>query len=113
VNALCANNFAISLSLIEATIAQSGLRWRMHTAQWFGMEMQSFSSFFTITKELSAEDWERLHAVLPAAKWMAGIPVEIDDTMPMSVIELVIELKLGKQILARVESLAIPSAFCP
>lgn len=96
----------ISLGLVQTAMADSGLKWVMHRAQWCALELQTVSSFVEFVEEREVRD-VRPPFNFSHLSWLAGIPVEIDDEMPDSVMEL----RHDDTAIYRIECLPIPAAF--
>jgi hypothetical protein len=99
-----ANQTAITESLVLASLATTDLHWEMHAAQVYSLQIQSFTAYETL--EAEAKDLELFKHETKLT--LLGLPVVVDsEKYPKGLIRLM----LGKVELARIECLAIPSAF--
>lgn len=85
----------------------SELRWHMHPAQLFSLEIQCFIKHSEVSTEVKAEDVPKELLKTPDYT-VLGIPVQLRDDYPMAWIRLY----AGKTLISAMENLAIPSTFC-
>jgi hypothetical protein len=96
-------------AMLNLLLMRSGLRWEMHPAQLYGLEMLALEARtrFVVEKEHKAEV-QRTKELFKETKYtLMGLPVVLKQDYPMSLIRLMLN---GEEV-TRVECLAVPAGF--
>ena len=102
------NGCAVTPALILATLVKSDLHWEMHHAQMLSLEIQRFNAVYEIKGEVPEGMEQELMGRTHTNVTLMGLPVIIDNEhYPKSLIRLM----WGDREVARIEALAVPSAF--
>lgn len=100
----------ITPAALMGTIARSGLKWKMHTAQKLAIEFNAVYALVGFMEEAKSVNTEREdipNIPYPSVITLMGLPIEIDDTMSKQKIEL----WAGDKLLHVIEALAVPSVM--
>jgi hypothetical protein len=99
----------VSYAAILGALAQSGMRWEMHPAQLFSLEMLYTMKDPVGFERLVKEEKDKLMCeLIPATRYtMCGIPILVREDVPRGWIRLMFE---NKEIV-RLEALAVPSIY--
>jgi len=100
---------AINYAAIWATLAQCGLKWEMHPAQVFSLQVQHEIQNPVVLEQIIKEEDDKLMCeMIPATKLtVCGIPVYVREDMPRGWIRLM----HGNKEIARIENIAVPSVY--
>lgn len=95
-------NFAITPFTVQVAVALSGIEWHLSLAQLMALEAAALMSFTVqnVLVDIPRKDFTPMET----KHTLYGIPIVIDREMPDSQMEL----RLGDQVLYRIENLAIP-----
>ena len=96
----------ITQHILNVTIANSGLHWRMRFAQIAALEMNALRNVTVLEAEIP-EDVAKELCKKPVSYTLLGLPVRIDNSLPPSRISLY----LGEKEVNRIEALSIPFGF--
>lgn len=82
---------------------ESGLVWALPKAQHVALEGLALMNPVEL-KKIVTDKGEEIFSILPVAHTLSGLPMTLDNSLPSGTIEL----RLGDQVLYRIENLAVP-----
>jgi hypothetical protein len=94
-------------SLVAFALLKAGITWAMPTAQLFALFSAGLQNVSVVESDMKEEAYELLKSVKPTTITCYGLPVEVDNTLPTSTVEL----RLKGEVLYRIEALTIPNGF--
>jgi len=108
-NVLNMNNLILYPAALQQAITLSGLTWGMPRAQYYVVQSWAFLNCNTISvvKTEAKEEAVRIRVDKPYETTLMGMPIELDDSLPPSTIQL----RWQGAVLYEIQNIVIPADF--